>query len=497
MNTILKKSVLVLATLTLYLLPSMAQSPEKISYQAVIRNSNDQLITNTQIKVRVSILKNSVDGSKIYRENHFPITNSNGLISIEVGTGEIINGNFSTIDWSNDVYFIKTEIDPNGGTNYTINGVSQLLSVPYALHAKTAEAITGEITETDPVFTEWDKSTGISITESQISDMGTYIETEIDPVFSSWDKSEGILITESQVSDLGNYIESEVDPLFSSWDKDYNDLTNKPTNLSHFNNDAGYILTESQNLSDVLTQGNNANNNKITNLGDPIDAKDAVTKEYVDALLERIEALESFSFTFMDPRDGNVYKIVRIGSQVWMAENLKYLPEVSAANSLPSMGIRYYVYGYIGTDVEEAKATENYNTYGAMYNWNAAIGACPPGWHLPSDNEWKMLESFIGLPQDQLDLTGERGIKEGGKLKEKGILHWQAPNVYANDEYGFCALPGGFSATGGIKQIACWWTSTDDTEISFTRRLAYSHSRIIRYTAHKGSSFNVRCVRDY
>ena len=95
--------------------------------------------------------------------------------------------------------------------------------MPYALYAKTVE------TETDPIFTTWDKSTGISITESQISDFGTYIETEIDPTFTEWDKSTGISITESQISDLGAYIETETDPTFTSWDKNYTDLTNRPT----------------------------------------------------------------------------------------------------------------------------------------------------------------------------------------------------------------------------------------------------------------------------
>ncbi|MDX9776817.1 MAG: FISUMP domain-containing protein, partial [Petrimonas sp.] len=105
----------------------------------------------------------------------------NGLVSVEIGSGTVVSGTFATIDWSNGPYFIKTETDPTGGTSYTITGTSQLLSVPYALHAKTAESVTGGITETDPVYSAWDKTTGISITESQISDLGNYIETETDP----------------------------------------------------------------------------------------------------------------------------------------------------------------------------------------------------------------------------------------------------------------------------------------------------------------------------
>lgn len=128
------------------------QSPEKMSYQAIIRNSSDQLVTNQYIGIQISILQGSVEGYAVYVETQTPTTNPNGLVSIEIGNGTVKSGNFSIIDWANGPYFIKTEIDPAGGTSYTITGTSQLLSVPYALHAKTAENVTGTISETDPVY---------------------------------------------------------------------------------------------------------------------------------------------------------------------------------------------------------------------------------------------------------------------------------------------------------------------------------------------------------
>lgn len=157
-----------------------AQSPEKMSYQAVIRNSSDALVTNTQIGMQISILQGSTGGTAVYVETQTPTTNANGLVSIEIGAGTVVSGDFTSIDWANYSYFIKTETDPAGGTSYSITGTSQLLSVPYALHAKTAETVTGGITETDPVYSAWDKSSGISITESQISDLQSYLTTEVD-----------------------------------------------------------------------------------------------------------------------------------------------------------------------------------------------------------------------------------------------------------------------------------------------------------------------------
>jgi hypothetical protein len=123
-----------------------AQAPQTISYQAVIRNSSGDLVPLSQIGIQISIIKGSDpdEGTVVYTETQIPATNKNGLISIEIGAEENSDDDFSAIDWADGPYFIKTEIDPTeaGGTDYTIIGTSQLLSVPYALHAKTAESYT-------------------------------------------------------------------------------------------------------------------------------------------------------------------------------------------------------------------------------------------------------------------------------------------------------------------------------------------------------------------
>ncbi len=121
---------------------SMAQAPQKMSYQAVIRNSSNALVANQSVGMRISILQGSANGNAVYVETHNTTTNDNGLASIEIGSGTVESGTFSAINWAVGSYFIKTETDPAGGTNYSIAGTSQLLSVPYALYAANSGSST-------------------------------------------------------------------------------------------------------------------------------------------------------------------------------------------------------------------------------------------------------------------------------------------------------------------------------------------------------------------
>ena len=125
-----------IAVLTLLLsISSFAQAPEKMSYQAVIRDAANVLVTNQQLGMQISILQ---EEEAVYKETQTPTSNANGLVSLAIGEGTVISGSFTAINWSAATSFIKIETDPTGGTNYTITGTTQLLSVPYALYAKTS-----------------------------------------------------------------------------------------------------------------------------------------------------------------------------------------------------------------------------------------------------------------------------------------------------------------------------------------------------------------------
>ena len=112
-----------------------AQAPQKMTYQAVIRNSSNALILSSPIGIKVSVLQGSANGTVTYSETQIQNTNINGLVSLEIGMGTPVIGTFSNINWANGPYFIQTEVDPSGGSNYSVVGVTELISVPYALYS--------------------------------------------------------------------------------------------------------------------------------------------------------------------------------------------------------------------------------------------------------------------------------------------------------------------------------------------------------------------------
>ena len=124
-----------------------AQAPSKMSYQAVVRDAGDALVISQAVGMQLSIVQDSASGTVVYVETQTPTSNLNGLVSVEIGSGTVVSGTFNSIDWSKGLYFIKTETDPTGGTMYTITGTSELMSVPYALHANTADSIIGGATQ--------------------------------------------------------------------------------------------------------------------------------------------------------------------------------------------------------------------------------------------------------------------------------------------------------------------------------------------------------------
>lgn len=200
--------------------------------------------------------------------------------------------------------------------------------------------------------------------------------------------------------------------------------------------------------------------------------------------------------TFTDARDGHEYKYVTIGDQIWMAENLAYLPKVSPSADGSETDTYYYVYGYEGATVSEAKATDNYSTYGVLYNWKAAVTSCPDGWHISSDEEWKELEMFLGMNQTDANSEGWRDSGDVG-AKLKSITGWNI-NV-GTDDVAFSALPGGHQEPGGgwrnLGVHAYFWGSESSQTRAWYRNLDTDNINLSRDLNDKDYGFSVRCIK--
>ena len=234
----MKKLITLINLLALCVTTLFAQAPEKFTYQAVVRNASNQLVTNAPVGVQVSVLQGGVAGTLVYMETHTSVTNDNGLLTLAIGGGNLQQGDFASIDWANGPYFLKTEIDPSGGTNYSITSVQQLLSVPYALYSKEAgNGFSGD-------YNDLTNLPQIPQNVSELTNDAGYITMDSVPTIPS-----NVSAFDNDAGYLTGY--TETDPQFNAWDKDYNDLINTPeiptvpNNVSAFVNDAGYITMDS------------------------------------------------------------------------------------------------------------------------------------------------------------------------------------------------------------------------------------------------------------
>lgn len=208
----------------------------------------------------------------------------------------------------------------------------------------------------------------------------------------------------------------------------------------------------------------------------------------------------------MTDQDGNVYQTIKIGAQWWMAENLKVthyrngdaIPNVTDNTEWENLST--------GAWCSYSNDNGNTDTYGLLYNWytvDDSRNIAPTGWHVPTDEEWKQLEMYLGMSQSEADETGYRGTDEGGKLKESGTAHWHSPNTGATNESGFTALPGGHRGSDdgayyGMGDYGRWWSATGYSSTrAWNRGLLYNYSDVYRSSLYyKPNGFSVRLVRD-
>jgi uncharacterized protein (TIGR02145 family) len=205
--------------------------------------------------------------------------------------------------------------------------------------------------------------------------------------------------------------------------------------------------------------------------------------------------------TFTDSRDGRAYKWIEIGNQIWMAENLSYLPYVSSFTS--DTGI--FVYNYKGSSVAVARNQEEFRTYGCLYTWEISLQVCPDGWHLPSDEEWQELEKSIGMTSSQIGQYSWHGTYEDNLLKIAGTTYWSEPYGKPNNATLFSALPAGYhhheyENNGYIYfhglGYSTYFGSSTILDFPIMIGLDFYYQGIMRTQASENTGCSIRCIRD-
>jgi uncharacterized protein (TIGR02145 family) len=194
--------------------------------------------------------------------------------------------------------------------------------------------------------------------------------------------------------------------------------------------------------------------------------------------------------------NGRIYKTIEIGKQLWMAENLAYLPIINKKYDSSNSKARYYVYNYEGINTKDAQNSPEYKTHAVLYNYEAAIASAPNGWHIPSDEEWKELELTLGMTKKQVNDIGFRG-DESVSIRSRSTNLWQSNN--GTNEYGLNIYPSGILNDEFFQQkgkSAFFWTSSQyDDENAWIREFSYIHPGIKRTQNTRKHALSVRCLK--
>lgn len=378
----------------------IAQLPQRFSYQAVIRNTSNALLVNQPVGLRISILQGSATGTAVYVETHSATTTVNGQVTVEIGGGTVVSGAMSGINWSIGSYFVKTETDPVGGTNYSLVSTSRLQSVPYAMYAATSSNGVGNGTLSNQMM-YWNGSAWVTLNPGTNGQVLTLCNGAL-----TWT--------------TGGQCPVSVPP-----------------------------CPPSNNLNTSVTYGS------------------------------------------MTDQEGNVYKTVTLGTQVWMAENIKTgryrngdpIPNVTNDSSwsvLTTGAFSWYNHDSL----------TNHCRFGRLYNWYTCVDSrnlCPTGWHIPSEADWRTLIQFLG--GDSLAGT-----------KMKASAGWSS-NGNGTNTSGFSAVPSGFRAQSGAflsigEGSNFWSTAALNTISAWYQVLSYNTGNTVWLSHAKGNALSVRCVKD-
>ena len=532
------------------------------------------------VGMKISLLQGSENGTVAYTETHTPTANDNGLVSVAIGAGTKVSGDFATIDWAKGPYFVKTETDPTGGTSYSLTSVSQLLSVPYALYAANSQqgpkgetgaqglpgkdgvdgkngidgkdGLPGAKGETGAQGPKGDQGIqglkgdtgltgaqglpgkdGLPGAQGPKGEPGSFPAGTTNGEMHYWDgttwntvapgnQGQGLVFCDGVPTwTTGGVCPGKVTSLDCSNAINSGTLTATLTAsgatsvISYTGGNSGVhngqVVTSTgvTGLTATLPAGTFANGNgtlTYTITGTPDTSGTAsftlsiggktCTLTLTVAIAPQ-NPTSGYGPNITDA-EGNTYKTVTIGTQTWMAENLR-VSKYNDGTTIPNItdntqwsNLTTGAWAYYNNDLSnDAKYGKLYNWYAVSPTTNGNKNLCPTGWHVPTDTEWTVLTDYLG---------GESVA--GGKMKEVGTTSWNSPNTDATNTSLFTGLPGGWRGYNAyyydVGSVGYWWSSTE-YNTSFTacyRYLGGGSGYAASFGNNKHYGLSVRCLKD-
>lgn len=474
----MKSTLLLIAFIIASIFQGISQIPQKISFQAVLRNSDGSLISSQAVVVKISLRKIAADGVVVYTETFNETTSAQGVVSIAIGGGDATS--FAAVPWSENI-FIQTEAKKASEASFHDFGTTPILSVPYALTAgniKEVKSLPGANVD-DPIFV-------VRNSDGKI-------------VFAVYQNAVRINIDDNGPTKgaRGGFAIGGLSQTKGSSNPDYMTITADSARF-YFKNPTVTKGARGGFAVGGLSQSKGGIQEYFKVTSDTSYFKTTLFTESNIVSTGTVSTGIGISSSALSDNEGNVYKTVKIGEQTWMKENLKAtkyndgtplstLNEVAVYDLKPDVG-------------DTAK------NYGRLYAYEVVTSGknvCPTGWHVPSVDDWLKLLTFVGGG----DWQNNRVIT-GLKLSEKGTVaegsgFWDVQKSVADNSSGFSARPGGqayysasWSSFMGLGQMANWWGIVDPTTAKVYSIDGYNFGLNDSGESYPGTAYSIRCVKD-